>query len=330
MADIMDQNEVDALLKGVFSGDVETGTDLPPAGMDVEEVSYDLTNPERIIRGKMPTLVVIHDKFVKLFEASLTGLLRKDVVVQTLSTEVMKYKRFIERIALPTSLSILKVEPYRGVAIFEMGANIVFRFMDMYCGGTGGSGYKVKGRDFTSIEQRLIGKIVNMVAADLMESWKPVIPITISMEKIEVNPRFITAVERDEMLLVYTFEVEIDQNTCNVKLCIPYATIEPFRVQLSGDMVGERELKQDKKSYELLQQTLKQMMVNVVAEVGQGDVTLRDLLNLQVGDVIPISKKLNSPFDIKSEGVKKFEGYPGQFKNKVAVQITSSIEEEGE
>lgn len=322
MSDILDQNEVDALLSGVASGEIETETDQPSSEMG--DAAYDLTNPERVVRDKMPSLGVIHDKFIRLFQNSLSSLLRKDVDVQILNFEIMKYVRYVETIPLPSSMSILRIVPNDGVMILEMNSKIVFSLMDILCGGSGTERYKVEGRDFTSIEQRIIEKIVNLAAQDLVASWKPIVPLSLSLENIEVNPHFISVVERNETLVVYTFEVAIEQVTCSLKICLPYSSIEPFRVQLSGEMQSETVRKQDPAITERLRDNLKQMSVQVVVEVGHGQVTFRDLLHLQVGDVISLDRDQDSPCEVKCEGVNKFRGFPGQSKGKMAVQVASS------
>ncbi len=321
MADILDQSEVDALLKGVASGDLETETDQPPS--DAEEMVYDLTNPERIIRDKMPALTVVHDKFIKGFQASLSNYLRKDVEVQILSFDVMKYVRFIETIPLPASLCMMKVAPNNGVMIIVMDAQIVFSMMDILCGGTGSSRFKVEGRDFTALEQRIIEKVVGRAAEELTAAWKQVVPLELSLARMETNPRFVQSVERTETLVIYTLEVVIDQITCNMRLCIPYSTIEPFRTQLSGELQTEKVLRQNQGESQRLQSSLKKMSVDLVVQVGRGDVTFGDILKLAEGDIIELDRGLDSPFDVLSEGIPKFRGFPGQHRSKMAIQIHS-------
>ena len=328
MNEILNQDEVDALLKGVADGEIETETDRPPAGTD--EVVYDLTNPERVIQEKMAVLGVIHDKFVKSFQASLAAMLRRDVDVQVLSREVMKYNRFIETLPLPASLSIMRVEPHDGVMIFEMDAQLVFSLMDILCGGTGSARFKVEGRDFTAIEQRIIEKVVVRAAEDLAQAWEPVVPLRIALEKTEINPRFVTVLERSETLIVYTFEVAIEQASCSMKLCIPYAAVEPFRDELSGEGQAEKAKPQDRRHNAWLRERLKTMRVQLVVEVGRGTLTFRDLLRLQVGDVIPLERERGEPLVVRCEGVPKFLGDPGQHRDRLAVRVRSVVREGGE
>ncbi len=328
MADILDQSEVDALLRGVASGDLETETDQPPS--DAEEMVYDLTNPERIIRGKMPALTVVHDKFVKGFQMSLSNYLRKDVEVQILSFDVMKYVRFIETIPMPASLCMLKVAPNNGVMIVVMDAQIVFSMMDILCGGTGSSRFKVEGRDFTALEQRIIEKVVLRAAEEMTAAWKQVVPLELSLARMETNPRFVQSVERTETLVIYTFEVVMDQVTCNLRVCIPYSTIEPFRTQLSGELQTEKVLEQNQRENRRLQRGLKKMSVDLVVQVGQGAVTFGDILELSEGDIIELDRDLDSPFDVLCEGVPKFYGFPGQHRSKMAVRIQSDYDSDQE
>ncbi len=327
MADILDQNEVDALLNGVADGTIETETDQPP--QDGGDLTYDLTNPEKVIRGKMVSLPVIHNRFVKLFQTSLGNLLRRDVEVQVLSFEVMKYIRFIETIPLPASLGILRVEPDHRVMIIVMDAIIVFTMMDILCGGTGSSHFKVEGRDFTSIEQKVIDKVATLAATDLTKSWKSILPLDITLEKTEINPQFVTQVEKTETLVVFTIEVVIEDTTCNIRICIPYSTIEPYRTLLSGEGVGEKLFHQNPKDFQGLLESLRETSIEVVAEVGRGTVTFRDLLNLKEGDIIPLDREEEGVCDVYCEGVWKFQGFAGQHKGNMAVQIRSAVDQGG-
>jgi len=323
MTDILDQNEVDALLKGVDNGDVETETNV--AAKESEEMIYDLTNPEKIIRGKMQALNVVHDKFLKQFQNSLSSFLRMDVSLSLLSFDVMKYVRFIETVPLPTSLCILSVEPNNRAMILQMDAVFVFSIMDILCGGDGNSRFKVEGREFTSIELKIIDRVANLAVADLTQAWKPVIPFVFSLKKTEMNPRFVTAVERTETLLVFDFEVAIEQVNCCMKICIPYSTIEPYRADLSGEVHTNKVMKQDGKAGRWLQTNLKAMEVNVIAEMGQGEVTFRDLMQLKVGDIIELTRTEEDPLTVLCEGVGKYKGLPGQHNGHMAIQILSPI-----
>jgi flagellar motor switch protein FliM len=327
MTDILDQQEVDALLNGVASGDIETETDIPVPERD--DLIYDLTNPEKIVRGKMPALAVIHDRFVKQFQTSLSTLLRRDVDLSILSFDVMKYLRFIETIPLPTSLCIVALEQSQGVMLIEMDSTFVFTCMDILCGGTGSTRFKVEGRDFTPIEQRMIEKIATIAAEDLNMSWHPVVPLQLCLEKTEINPRFVSAVEKTETLVVFSIEVMIEQVTCTMKICIPYSTVEPYRMQLSGEMQSDKVRAQDSRVKAWLEAGLQRLEVDVAVEIGEGEMTFRDLMNLQVGDIIELDTNTDDPFSILCEGVTKFKAIPGQHKSHMAVQIVSPNEKRG-
>lgn len=324
MNDILDQNEVDALLKGVDVGDVETETNS--GSNESADMNYDLTNPEKIIRGKMQALNVVHDKFLKQFQNSFSSFLRMDVSITLLSFEVMKYVRFIETLPLPTSLCILNVEPTNRAMILQMDAVLIFSVMDILCGGDGGNRFKVEGREFTSIELKIIDRVANLVLSDLTLAWKPVVPFEFSLKKVEMNPRFVTAVERTETLLVFDFEVAIEQVNCCMKICIPYSTVEPYRVDLSGEVHTSKVMKQNGEASRWLQRNLKRMEIDVVGEMGQGEITFRDLMHLQVGDFIELTRTEEDPLRVLCEGVGKFKGLPGQHKGHMAVQVLSAIE----
>ncbi len=327
MADILDQQEVDALLNGVATGEIETESHISIPEKD--ELIYDLTNPEKIVRDKMPALTVIHDRFVKRFQASLSTLLRRDVDLSVLCFDVMKYLRFIETIPLPTSLCVMKTEPNKGVMLIEMDAKFVFTCIDILCGGTGSVRFKVEGRDFTPIEQRVIEKIATVVAEDLMHSWQPVVPFSLELEKSEINPKFVSAVSKTETLVIFSFEVLIEQATCVVKVCIPYSTLEPLRLELSGEMESDTVKPQDTRVKRWLEEGIQSMEVELSVEVGEGEITFRDLMSLEVGDVIPLNSSVDAPFHVLCEGVRKFKAIPGQHKSRMAVQLVSSLDRKG-
>ncbi|MDX1762839.1 MAG: FliM/FliN family flagellar motor switch protein, partial [bacterium] len=197
------------------------------------------------------------------------------------------------------------------------------------CGGSGTTRFKVEGRDFTPIEQRVIEKIATVAAEDLMHSWQPVVPLQVNLEKSEINPRFVSAVSKSETLVVFSFEVLIEQATCVLKICMPYSILEPLRLELSGEMESDTVKPQDTRVRRWLEDGIQSLELDLAVEVGEGEISFRDLMSLQVGDVIPLNSSVDAPFNLLCEGVQKFKAVPGQHKSRMAVQVVSSVDGRG-
>ena len=186
MSKILSQDEVDALLKGMSGGEIEVETDTGPGADGV--VVYDLTNQDRIIRGRMPTLEIINDRFARLFRTTLSSALRKIVDMTTTSVDMVKFGEFMRSLPVPTSLHIFKMDPLRGHAIFVLESKLVFNLVETFFGGAGGGEVKIEGRDFTAIEQQLTRKVVMMSLKDMEQAWKPVHELSLVYQRTEINP----------------------------------------------------------------------------------------------------------------------------------------------
>ncbi len=287
MSQVLSQDEVDALLSGISGGEVETGTDKdkPPdtSGTRV----YDLTSQERVVRGRMPVLELISDRFSRSMRTSLAFTLRKPVGVTVISNDMMKYGDFLKNLPLPTSLNILRMEPLKGNILLVLESKLVFCLVDIFFGGSGGETYKVEGREFTNIENRLVRKIVDVMMNDLKEAWKNVLPVSLHFVRSEINPQFVTIVSPDDIVLVVNFELEMESSTGKVTLCLPYAVLEPIKDKLQG-LVQTEQLEVDNIWTERFRNRLMEVPVEIVVELGKAEVTGRELLDLSIGDVIQL------------------------------------------
>ena len=322
MAQILSQEEVDALLRGVTDGEIETETEeaVDESGI----VSYDLTSQERIIRGRMPTLDIINQRFTRLFRNSLSSTLRKVLDVSTVSTDTVKFGEFIKSLPVPASLHIFKMEPLRGFALFIAESKLVFALVDTFFGGGGNVSMKIEGRDFTTIEQRMIKKVVLMALEDLEKAWKPVHSVNISFVRSEVNPQFAAIVPPTDVVVVILFEIEMDQVSGTITVCLPYSTIEPIIGKLKAGFQSDQ-LEVDQLWIKRLRERMLEAQVEVVVELGKATITSKDLVNFKVGDVIQLDNDVNDELNVKVEGVSKFRGYPGTMKGSNAVQVSSII-----
>jgi flagellar motor switch protein FliM len=322
MAKILTQDEVDALLKGMGGGEVETESD--DSSDDSGITSYDLTNQDRIIRGRMPTLEIINDRFARFFRQTMSTALRKVIDISAFSIDMIKFGEFMRALPVPTSLHIFKAEPLRGHAVMVIETKLVFNLVDSFFGGSGRGYIKVEGRDFTPIEQRLIVKVIKMALADLERAWNPVHPLTLSYVRGETNPQFASVVAPTEVVLVVKFEVELEQSVGTLIICLPYSTIEPIRQKLYAGFQSDQ-LEVDTAWINRFIERVREAQVNLKVEMGRATITAEELMGLSEGDVIMLNHDVREPLEVLVEGVPKFKVFIGSSRGQKAVRIESDI-----
>ncbi len=323
MEKILSQDEVDALLKGLTTGDVETEKDEQGAEGDIH--NYDLTSQDRIIRGRMPTLEIINDRFARLHRVTLSGVIRRVVDITVTQTEMVKFGEFVRTLPVPTSLHIIKLDPLRGHVLLVVESRLIFSMVDCFFGGTGRSNFKIEGRDFTSIEHRVIQKVVQNALKDLDQAWRPVVPINFQLVRSEINPQFATIVPPSDLVIVIHFELELDRLIGKLILCLPYSTIEPIRSKLYASYQSDQ-LEIDTEWMQRFRRRLHEVEVELRVELGRARIKGRDLVNLDTGDVIMLNGEVNEPLLVKVEGVPKFKARPGVHKGSQAFQVMEVIE----
>ena len=238
MEKILSQDEVDALLKGLSDGDIETTQGKRSGQENVR--SFDLANQDKIVRGRMPTLDIINDRFAKIHRISLSGSLRRMLDINVCQAEMIKFGEFIRTLPVPTSLHILKMEPLRGHVLFMIESRLIFNLVDCFFGGTGKGSYKIEGRDFTSIEYRVINKVVKQVLQDLDQAWQPITAVSFGFVRSEVNPQFATIIPPTDVVIVVRYELEMDRMMGRMALVLPYSTIEPIRSKLYASFQSDQ------------------------------------------------------------------------------------------
>ncbi len=318
MTKVLSQEEVDALLKGLAEGEIEVETERQvPEG---EVVPYDFTSQERIIRGRMPTLEVINEHFARAFRISLSMILRRTVDIQTNFVQMLKFGEFLRSLPLPSSFHIYKMEPLRGQCLLVVDSKLVFTLVECFLGGDSRSSFKIEGRDFTGIERRLIQKVVLMAFQDLEKSWAPVHPVKLHLVRVEINPMFVGIATPNDITVVSKFQVEMEQAEGFITLCIPYATIEPIKGKLYSGFQSEQ-LELDRRWTATIQSQLRDIPVNVVVQLASTTMTAREVLRLAPGDLIVFDKKVTEPLLGCVEGVPKFTGFAGKFRQAKAIQV---------
>lgn len=328
MNQILSQDEVDALLQGVTGGGIDTqgmGDEEEEASGDGGIVPYDLTSQERIIRGRMPTLEIIHQRFSRTFRSAISAMLRRVVDVALVSTDMIKFGEFLKTLPVPTSLHIYKMEPLRGFALVVLETKLVFALVDVLFGGTARTQVKVEGRDFTPIETYIIKRIVLKLLEDLHTAWRPVHELNIEYSRSEVNPQFAGIVPPSDLVVVVTFEMEIEDQQGNLSFCIPYSMIEPIRAKLHAGFQSDR-LEVDHVWLNRLQERIMGAEVSLHSLLGKTMINAGDLMRLRVGDIIPLDTEEDEEIDILVEGIPKFKGRPGAIKGQTALEVTSLVD----
>ncbi len=322
MGNILSQEEVDALLRGISGGVVETEAEKYHEPGEI--MAYDLTSQDRIIRGRMPTLEMTNEKFARMFRTTLSSLLRKVIAVTAVSADMIKFGEFLKTLPVPTSLHLFRMDPMRGTAIFVVESKVIFTLVDIIFGGAGVEAYKIEGREFTAIENNLIKKVVLSALTDLEKSWKSLIDLKVSYQRAEINPQFVQIVPPTDVVIVINFEIEIEYTSGIVSICIPYSMLEPIKDKLAAGFQSEQ-LEVDKGWTNRFKDGLMQSYVEIMAELGRSQIHGKEVVNLKKGDVIQLDQYASDPLDIYVEGIIKYKGYPGNYKGNQAVQISQVI-----
>jgi len=284
MADnFLSQEEVDALLKGVNGDQEDTQQVEDVAGVR----TYNLATQERIVRGRMPTLEIINERFARLLRVGLFNFLRRSAEVSVGSVRVSKYSEFIRNLVVPTNLNLVHMKPLRGTALMVFDPGLVFLLVDNLFGGDGRFHTRVEGRDFTQTEQRIILRILDIVFEAYTKSWEPVYPVEFEYIRSEMNTQFANIATPNEVVVASTFTVELGSVSGQIHFCMPYSMIEPIRDSLTSSLQGEA-LEVDKRWIRLMTQQIQIAEVELVATLGTAKVNFDDILNMRAGDIIPL------------------------------------------
>ena len=323
MEKVLSQEEIDALLKGVASGEVDTAP-KEGAGSADGTTQYDLLNQERIIRGRMPTLELINDRFIRRQSVAWTGMLREAVDFIVVGTQVLKFGELLKRIPMPSSLNVFHMHPLRGNGLFIMDAFLVYLVVDYFFGGKAQTHVKPEGRDFTPVQLRIVRKLLNHALSDLEKSWQAVLPAKVEYVRSESNPQFAMVVTASEIVVVVTLQVLIGDTTRELFLVYPYAMLEPIKEKLYSGLVSDQ-LEQDSGWTVKFREKLQECRLPLTVRLGTTTVTLRDVLNFSPGDVVVLDQRPGDLLDCYIEGYHKFQGSPGVYKGNHACRVTKLI-----
>ncbi|WP_268800308.1 flagellar motor switch protein FliM [Pseudomonas huanghezhanensis] len=316
--DLLSQDEIDALLHGVDDGMVQTESIVEPGSVK----SYDLTSQDRIVRGRMPTLEMINERFARYTRISMFNLLRRSADVAVGGVQVMKFGEYVHSLYVPTSLNLVKIKPLRGTALFILDAKLVFKLVDNFFGGDGRHA-KIEGREFTPTELRVVRIVLDQAFIDLKEAWQAIMEVNFEYINSEVNPSMANIVGPSEAIVVSTFHIELDGGGGDLHVTMPYSMIEPVREMLDAGFQSDID-DQDERWVNALKQDVLDVSVPLNATVARRQLKLRDILHMQPGDVIPVD--LPEDIVMRANGVPAFKVKLGSHKGNLALQVIEPIE----
>lgn len=327
MAEVLSQNEIDALLNALSSGEVDV-KEIKDNSSEKKVKKYDFRNPQKIAKDQLRTLEIIHDNLSRLLQTFLSGYLRAPVKVSVLTVDQYAYSEFTNAISNPAFLSVVDFEPLSGQIIIDISTNTAFAIIDRLLGGDGEKLVDI--RSFTEIELTLLKNIMKRIIGLMTQAWDNVIILTPTLEKIETNSQFAQIISPNETIALVTMNLSIGSIEGLINICIPHLVMEPILEKLSTKLwfsSTKREATQVDK--ELLHKRIKSTYVSLNANLSSTKITIGDLINLQRGDVILLNGTINDEVFINVGTQLKFYGRPGANKNKVAVKITR-VQKEGD
>jgi flagellar motor switch protein FliM len=316
MSDLLTQDEIDALLTGVEGGDVATGSD-EPVPVDAA-MSYDFTQQDRIVRGRLPTLEMVNDRFTRFFRTGVFNVLRKTCEVSVLGVKMLKFNEYVHTLTLPSNLNLVRIKPLRGTALVVFEPRLVFTVIDNFFGGDGRYHARIEGRDFTTTENRVIQLMLAELFTAMAEAWAPVLALDFEFLNSEINPQFANIVSPTETVVVSRFRVELEGGGGEVHLTMPYAMIEPIRTLLDAGVQSDR-ADRDGRWAEILREELLDAEVAVSSLLLEARLNIGEFLRLRPGDVIPV--RMPELATVYAEDVPIFRGRYGQSNGRNAVSF---------
>ena len=316
-SDLLSQDEIDALLNGVDTGAIET--EEPPQDPDVAR-TYDFASQDRIVRGRLPTLEMINERFVRTWRIGLFNLLRRSAELSVRGIETVKFSDYLHSLYVPTNLNLIKFKPLRGVGLIVFEPKLVFTMVDNFFGGDGRYPAKIEGREFTATEMRVIQLLLKQTFSDLIDAWAPVMPVDFEYITSEVNPHFANIVSPREYVVVSRFHVELDGGGGDLHVTLPYSMLEPIRELLDAGIQSDR-VHDDDSFRTTLHEQLRTAEVTVSSVLAEKRINLRELTRLKVGDILPIDLPKSVPVCV--EQVPVFTGEFGISNGLNAVKITA-------
>jgi flagellar motor switch protein FliM len=319
--DVLSQDEIDALLNGVTSGEVESEIDQPVEAGDIAD--YDFTSQDRIVRGRLPALEIINERTARQLRISFFNLLRRSAEIAVGNVQMVKFTEYVHSLFMPASLNVIRMPPLHGMGLLVIDPKLVFSFVDNFFGGRGRFNTKIEGREFTPTEQRIIKLILDMAFRNIKEAWNPVVGIDIEFVSTEINPNFANIVSPSEVVVVSSFHIEFEGGGGDIHLTLPYAMIEPIRDVLESGVQSDR-VKLDERWGVSLRNELMHAEVELASTLAEARLSMRQLNNLQAGDIIPI--EIPQAITALIDDIPVFRGVFGSSSGKNAIKVTELVQ----
>jgi len=316
---ILSQDEVDALLQGITGESQKLEQDdTPSTGVR----NYDLASQERIVRGRMPTMEVINERFARNIRIGLFNFIRKSPEVAIGGIKVQKFSAFLREIVVPTNFNIMTVKPLRGSGLIVCDPSLVFAVIDALFGGIGKYHTRIEGRDFSPTELRVILRLVETICAEYKKAWTGIYPLELEYQRSEMQPQFANIATPSEIVVATNFTLEIGETTGSVHFCIPYSTLEPIRDVLYSTIQGDS-VEPDRRWVNLLKHQIQSAEVELVAELASASATVEQLLSFKPGDFVELD--LETMIKAKVSGVPVFDAHYGTSNNRYAIKINKML-----
>lgn len=325
MADVLSQNEIDALLKQLSSGELDVDDIEETQGVKIKE--YDFSRPAKFSKEHLRTLEIIFEHFGRLLSSNLPAYLRKNVQVEVMNSEAVTYSEFSNALSNPVLLGVVNMAPLAGNIILEMATNIGYTIIDRLLGGSGEP--LMKTREFSEIELSILERIFNIIIDLLREPWENVVEITPYLERIETNSQFAQIISPTEMIAIVTININIGGVEGLMNVCLPYITLEDVMDKLNTKYWFSTMQDRDEQSYaDVIETAINKALIPVSAELGKSTITVLDFVNLQVGDIIKLNRSIEDELDVYVGNIVKFKALPGSFSDNYAVKVTEIYREE--
>lgn len=317
--EFLSQDEVDSLLRGVTGETEDTSQDSGPA----EGVRpYNMATQERIVRGRMPTMEIINERFARLLRIGLYNFIHRSAEVSVGPVRVLKFSEFIRNLPVPANLNLVQIKPLRGNSLFIFDPNLVFLVVDSLFGGDGRFHTRVEGREFTQTEHRIIQQMLGVVFETYGKAWEAVHKLEFEFVRSEVNPQFANIATPNEVVVITTFEVEFNGVGGSIHICKPYSMIEPLRELLYSTMQGDHVVA-DKRWLHMLSKQIQAAEIELTAVLGQSKTTVDQVLKMKVGDFMPMDVPENVVAHVS--GVPVMECKYGVFNNQYALKVVKMV-----
>lgn len=315
----LSQEEVDALLEGVTGESQKTVEETAEHG---EVRSYNISSQERIVRGRMPTMEIVNERFARNLRVGLFNFIRRSPEVSVGSVAVQRYSAFLRELAVPTNFNIVAIRPLRGSGMIVCEPALVFGVIDTLYGGTGKFQTRIEGRDFSATEQRVINRLVDVITTEYKKAWKGIYPLELEYQRSEMQPQFANIATPSEIVIATSFQLEIGDISGSIHFCFPYSTLEPIRDVLYSSTQGDS-IEVDRRWVNVLTREIQAAEVTLVAELARANATVEQLLSMKKGDFIELDRepKIQATVD----GVPIFECQYGTHNAKYAIRIDKAL-----